>query len=126
MKMQAENEFVREMVCINCPLGCVLTVTGSKGGTVSVTGNTCPKGAEYGQREVTDPRRIVTSTVRIAGQKDKVISVKTKEAIPKDKIQECIEAIKDVEAVPPIRIGDVILKDAAGTGVDIIATKEVK
>lgn len=126
MKMQAETEFVREMVCINCPLGCMLTVTGRADGTVSVAGNTCPKGAEYGKREVTDPRRIVTSTVRIAGQKDKVIPVKTKEAIPKDKIQECMEAIKNVEAVLPIRIGDVILRDAAGTGVDIVATKEVK
>ena len=124
--MQTEKEAVREMVCINCPLGCTLTVGKGEDGTVKVTGNTCPKGAEYGVREVTDPRRIVTSTVRIAGQGTRVLSVKTREAIPKDKIQECIQAIKDVEAVPPVQIGDVILKDAAGTGIDIVATKEVR
>lgn len=122
--MQTEKEEVREMVCINCPLGCTLTVGKEEDGTIKVSGNTCPKGAEYGVREVTDPRRIVTSTVRIAGQNGRVLSVKTKEAIPKDKIQECIQALKDVEAIPPIQIGDVILKDAAGTGVDIVATKE--
>lgn len=124
MQMPAENEFVREMVCINCPLGCMLTVKKAADGTVSVAGNTCPKGEQYGQREVTDPRRIVTSTVSLKGRKDKVLSVKTKEAIPKDKIWECMEALKKVEAVVPVRIGDVILENVAGTGVDIVATKE--
>lgn len=124
MRMQAENEFVREMVCINCPLGCMLTVTKDADGSLTVTGNTCPKGEEYGKREVTDPRRMVTSTVRLTGEKDKVISVKTKEAIPKGKIAECMEAIRGIEAVPPVHIGDVLLKNAAGTGVDIVATKE--
>lgn len=122
--MQTEKEAVREMVCINCPLGCTLTVRKEEDGTIKVTGNTCPKGAEYGEREVTDPRRIVTSTVRIAGESGRVLSVKTKEAIPKDKIQECIQALKAASAIPPIQIGDVILQDVAGTGVDIVATKE--
>lgn len=122
--MQPESEFVREMICINCPLGCRLTVTGQGDGTVTVSGNTCPKGVEYGESEVTNPRRMVTSTVRIAGSAGKVLSVKTKEAIPKDKIKECVEAIRGIEAVPPVHIGDVLLENAAGTGIDIVATKE--
>lgn len=54
-----------------------------------------------------------------------MVSVKTKEDIPKDKIMECIKALKEVEATPPVHIGDVILSNVAGTGIDVIATKSV-
>lgn len=121
-----EKEFVREMICINCPLGCMLTVKKNADGTVLVTGNTCPKGEEYGRVEMTSPKRVVTSTVRILGKKDNVLSVKTKEAIPKEKIQECIRAVKELEVVLPVRMGDVILADVAGTGVDVVATKTME
>ena len=55
-----------------------------------------------------------------------MVSVKTKEDIPKDKIFDCIRALKGIEAEAPVQIGDVILKDAAGTGVDIVATRNVE
>lgn len=115
----------REMVCINCPLGCMLTVTKENDGTVTVTGNTCPRGATYGKTELTDPRRTVTSTVRIKGQKNAVVSVKTAAPIPKGKISECMEALKNVEVSEPVTIGQVILENVADTGVAIIATKNV-
>lgn len=115
----------REMVCINCPLGCMLTVTKENDGSVTVTGNTCPRGEVYGRTEMTDPKRVVTSTVRIKGVKNAVISVKTAEPIPKGKIRECIEALKEVEVSAPVVIGDVIIENVADTGVNIIATKAI-
>lgn len=115
----------REMTCIRCPLGCALTVEAQEDGTVTVTGNTCPRGAEYGRNELTDPRRTVTSTVRLAGGDNRMVSVKTAADIPKDKILACMEALRQVEAAPPIKIGDVILENVADTGVDIVATKNV-
>ena len=116
----------REMICINCPMGCLLTVTKESDGSVIVAGNTCPRGEVYGRTEFTDPRRTVTSTVRMKGQTNNVLSVKTAAPIPKGKIMECVEALRQIEVSAPVSIGDVILADVAGTGVDIVATKDLE
>ena len=117
---------VKNLICINCPMGCALTVEMEGGEVVSVSGNTCKRGDAYGRKEVTNPTRIVTSTVKVSGGKAKMVSVKTKQDIPKGKIIECIKALKGVEVEAPVHIGDVIVTDAAGTGVDIVATKDVE
>lgn len=115
----------RNLTCIGCPMGCSLTVTMNGAEVVSVTGNTCKHGADYARKEVSNPTRVVTTTVRIAGKKSMMLSVKTSTDIPKEKMFACIRALKSVEATIPIHIGDIILPDAAGTGVDVIATKEI-
>ena len=107
-------------------MGCPLVVTMDGGEVVSVTGNTCKRGEIYGRKEVTNPTRIVTSTVRVSGGSIDMVSVKTKEDIPKGKIFDCVKALKTVEVAPPVHIGDVIMKDVAGTGVDVVATKNVE
>lgn len=114
----------KEMTCIRCPLGCALTATTDEEGTITVTGNTCKRGEEYAYNEIRDPRRTVTSTVRIAGRVDQVVSVKTSEDIPKGKIMECMEALGRIEVVPPVEIGDIVLKNVADTGADILATRK--
>ena len=115
----------RRLICIGCPMGCPLVVTMDGGEVVSVTGNTCKRGEIYGRKEVTNPTRIVTSTVRVSGGSIDMVSVKTKEDIPKGKIFECVKALKGVSVQAPVHIGDVILEDVAGTGVPIVATKNV-
>lgn len=115
----------RELICINCPMGCPLTVTLEEGVVTKVTGNTCKRGEIYAKKEVTAPTRIVTSTVRVEGGNIPMVSVKTKEDIPKEKIFACVEALKNVVVKAPVHIGDVIIKNVADTGVDIIATKVV-
>ena len=115
----------RELICINCPLGCALTVTLENGEVTRVTGNTCPRGEAYARKECTNPTRIVTTTVRVEGGRLPVVSVKTASDIPKGKIADCVRALKDVTVKAPVHIGDVILENAAGTGVNIIATKDV-
>ena len=116
----------RKLTCIGCPMGCPLTVKMEHGEVVSVTGNTCKRGDIYARKEVTNPTRIVTSTVRITGGSEAMVSVKTKEDIPKGKIFDCVKALKNVEVAAPVHIGDVLVKDVAGTGVDVIATKNVE
>lgn len=115
----------RELICINCPLGCGLTVTIKNGEVEKVQGNTCPKGEAYGKKEVTNPTRIVTSTVRVTGGVLPVVSVKTASDIPKEKIMDCARVLKEVEVQAPVSIGDVVLEDVCGTGVPMIATKNV-
>lgn len=118
-------ESVKELTCIGCPLGCALTVTMNDNEVISVNGNTCPRGDAYARKEVTNPTRIVTSTVRVEGGVSPMVNVKTASDIPKSKIFECAAALKDVVAVAPVKIGDVLLADVAGTGVDIVAAKNI-
>ncbi len=116
----------RELICIGCPLGCPITVTMEAGAVLAVEGNTCKRGDDYARKEVTNPTRIVTSTVSVEGGCDITVSVKTRSDIPKNKIFECVKSLKGVTVQAPIHIGDVILKDTAGTGVDIVATSNVE
>ena len=115
----------KELICIGCPLGCNLTVEMDGGQVVSVNGNTCKRGDDYARTELTDPRRIVTSTVPVAGGNLPVVSVKTASDIPKGKIRECLCALKGVTLTAPVQIGDVIVENVADTGVDVVATKSI-
>lgn len=119
-----EERMKKEFTCICCPLGCQITVT-EENGQLIITGNNCPKGEKYVKDEMTNPTRMVTSMVQVDGGAIPVVSVKTKEAIPKEKIQDCIEALKGIKVNAPVKIGDVILEDVADTGISIIATKNV-
>lgn len=116
----------RELICIGCPLGCPLTVTMEAGEVVSVEGNTCKRGDVYARKEVTNPTRIVTSTVMVEGGSDVTVSVKTQSDVPKGKIFECVKSLKGVVMTAPVHIGDVVVANAAGTGVDFIATSNVE
>lgn len=110
------------MTCICCPIGCSLVVVRQEG-SVTVTGNKCPRGAAYGEKELTNPTRIVTSTVRVAGAKDVVVAVKTASDIPKDKIMDCMRELAEVEVTLPVNVGDVIMENVADTGVSIVVTR---
>ena len=116
----------KNLICIGCPLGCQITVEMENGEVVSVSGNTCKRGDDYARKEVTSPTRIVTSTVKVNGGNSLTVSVKTKSDISKDKIFDCAKALKEVEVNAPVAIGDVLLFNVAGTGVDIVATKGVE
>jgi len=107
-------------------MGCLLTVTLDGGEVTEVKGNTCAKGDIYARKEVVNPTRIVTSTVKITGGDKERVSVKTASDIPKSKI---FEVMKDIDAATvkaPARIGDVLIKNVAGTGVDVIATRNIE
>ena len=106
-------------------MGCALTVR-IEGGKVSVSGNTCPRGAVYGEKEVTHPTRTVTSTVPVINGEIPRVSVKTKSDIPKEKIFEVMVEIRKTTLTAPVEIGQTVIPDVASTGVDVIATKTVK
>lgn len=116
----------KSLICIGCPMGCMLSVTLENGEVTEVTGNTCKRGDIYARKEVTNPTRIVTSTVKVSNGTLAMVSVKTKTDIPKGKIFDCVKALKTVCVKAPVHIGDVILENVADTGVDIIATKNVE
>ena len=113
----------KELICINCPLGCALTAEVEGGEVISVTGNTCPRGEQYAKTELIAPVRTVTTTMMTSGGKP--VPVKTKEPIPKDRIFDVVAAVKAQTAALPVKMGDVLLSDAAGTGVDIVSARSL-
>ena len=115
----------RELTCIGCPLGCSIQVEMSGKEVLSVTGNTCKRGEDYARKEVTHPTRIVTSTACVTGGRIPMVSVKTAQDIPKESIFEVMSCINQIHATAPVHIGDILYSNAADTGVDIIATKEI-
>ena len=113
---------IKELTCINCPMGCLLTVTMDGDEIKDISGYTCPRGRTYAEKEVTNPTRVVTSTMKVVGGKKERVACKTAHDIPKDKIAAVMEAINAAEAVAPVVIGEVLIANVAGTGVDVIAT----
>ena len=113
------------ITCINCPVGCRMTVSLSDTGEfLSVTGNTCPRGAKYAQQECTLPERMITAVIPVAGS-ETPLSVKTASPVPKKLISSVIDELARVQVSPPVTIGQIVLPDVLNTGVDIIATRSL-
>ena len=121
----AERDAESQLICIGCPVGCLITAKKGEDGSLLITGNTCKKGEEYARNEMTAPVRTVTSIIRLASRNGKVVPVKTETEIPKEKIGECMKVIKAASAFAPIAVGDVMIADVAGTGVNIVATANI-
>ena len=119
-------EKTMELTCIRCPMGCRMTAAVENGAVISVKGNTCRRGREYAMTEAVAPVRTVTSTVLALGGVRPVVAVKTVPEVPKDRIFDVMDAIRHITAAAPVHIGDVLLKNAAGTGADIVATAELE
>lgn len=115
---------VKDMVCIVCPLGCRIKVSNNDG-VYTVTENKCPRGKDYGIKEMTNPTRVLTTTVKIKNALLNRLPVKTKEAVPKHKVIECMKVIDSIEVKSPISVGDVIIENILGTGVDLIASRSM-
>ena len=112
----------QNLSCINCPLGCALTVVMEAGEIKSVTGNTCARGDKYARQEVTAPVRMVTTTLPVQNGAAKTVPVKTLQPIPKDLVLQCAQALKNVSVQAPVVLGDTVAEFA---GVAIVAAKDV-
>ncbi len=119
------TEITENLICITCPMGCTLQVTHEGDTVLSVEGNNCARGAAYVRRELTDPRRMVATTVRVSGGLHPLIPVYTREPFPKPRISELLEAIRSVQIEAPVKMEQVVLADALGTGIDVIASRDM-
>ena len=112
------------ITCINCPVGCRMTVTLENGQVTSVTGNTCKRGEKYAHQECVAPERMVTAVISVSGAA-MPLSVKTRTPIPTKLIHACMKELADVQLTAPVNAGDVVLANVCNTGVDVIATKSI-
>ena len=118
----------KNMTCIICPMGCNLDITfdDATSTVLKVTDNGCPRGPKYAAKELTNPTRTLTSTIKVTAGTLPVVPVKSAAELPRDSLLQFMEVIRRATAPAPIRIGDVLIPDILGSGVDIIATADVE
>ncbi|QNO14627.1 DUF1667 domain-containing protein [Alkalicella caledoniensis] len=117
----------QDMVCIACPMGCKMEVSTIENGKTSynVSGNKCPRGEQYAVKEMTNPTRMITSTVRLKNGHLARLPVRTSDAIPKDKIFDCMKTLDEVQVSSPVKAGEVIIEKLMGLDINIIATRSM-
>lgn len=114
---------MKQLICICCPRGCHLNVDEENG--YAVSGNACPRGEEYGRNEIMNPCRVLTSTVRIRNAKYVRCPVRTSKAIPKRMLFDAMRLLDEVNLTSPVKRGEVIISNFAGTDADLIVTKDM-
>ena len=115
----------RKFICITCPRGCALDVTMEGEAVVKMEGNSCKRGIDYVTGELNDPRRMVTTTVRVRGGVHPLAPVYTESPIPKPRIFDLLAEIRKIELQAPVKFGDVVIENALGTGVNILASRNI-
>jgi CxxC motif-containing protein len=114
-----------ELICITCPMGCTLDVTHDGGTIIDIEGNTCKRGVDYAQEELTNPQRMVTTTVRVRGGLHPLLPVYTSAPIPKARIFDLLDEIRKVEVEAPVSMGDAVLVKVVDTDVDVLASRDM-
>ncbi len=118
------GDMMKEFTCVSCPMGCKLQVSEQNGDFI-ITGNSCALGLKYGKQEMIDPRRNISSTVKVKNGFLEMLPVKTAAPIPKNKIFEVMQEINKTSVFAPVKMGDVIIKNVLNTGIDIIASRSM-
>jgi CxxC motif-containing protein len=114
-----------KMICLGCPVGCELTVTHDVPNVIKVEGNQCAIGVKFATSEIQDPRRMIATTVRVKNGVHPLVPVYTASPFPKPLIMKLMEKLREIEVEAPVHMDQVILKDALGTGIDIIASRDL-
>lgn len=113
------------LICVSCPMGCHLDIEIPEVGEWLITGNQCKRGIVYAKAELTNPVRVLTSTVRVSNGFLKRVPVRTSDAIPKPKLFEAMEVINKVVLEAPIKMGDVVITNLLDTGIDVLTSRSM-
>lgn len=111
--------------CIICPNGCEIEAEMENGKILSLTGHTCPKGADYVTQELTAPMRTIATSVRVEGGVLPLASVRLTKPIPKEMIFPAMEQIKKLCLTAPVSAGMTVLSGVCGLDSDVVVTKNV-
>ncbi len=122
-----ENNDANEntIVCVNCPRGCRVRVQSQNGEITNITGYQCDLGIDYAREEFKNPTRILPTTVRVKGGELELVPVKTARPIPKASIGEAMQELAGVRVQAPVKRGQVVVEDIAGTGIEVVATRSI-
>ena len=113
-----------ELTCVVCPNGCLLSVWEENGETV-VEGAMCKNGIAYGKTELTDPRRVLTTSVAVNGGTYPLVSVRSTAPIPRNALKPAVNALKHISVNAPVKIGDLVYEDPS-IGLTLLASRNVE
>ena len=116
---------MRELTCIECPTSCIISVSIQDGRVLLVEGFGCRRGRDFAVAEVEHPVRLITTTVPAIGLTLRMVPVRTTRPIPRSMRSEAMREVRKVKVDRPVRVGDVVISDLLGLGIDVIATREV-
>lgn len=112
----------KNITCVVCPKGCSIAINIENGLISEISGSGCKRGDEYATAECTNPVRTLTTIVRVEGGRHPMAPVKSAKPIPKHMLVQCVREINKCNLKAPVHVGDVVIADIFGTGVDIVAT----
>ncbi len=115
----------KEITCIVCPIGCNILVKKDDSNVTILDGNKCKRGVEYARTEALDPKRMLTSSVLVLEGEWPLVSVKSTKPVPKKHLFSVLSKIKKAKVKAPVKLGQVLIKNASNTNIDIIATKNI-
>ncbi len=115
----------KTVTCVVCPVGCTVDVELENGFPLRVTGHGCPRGEAYAREEAVQPRRVLTTSVRVVRGALPLVSVRTSAPIPRSLIPEVMAFVRKLAIHAPVQLGQAVIKDVLGTGVDLVATRTV-
>ena len=116
----------KEYTCTACPKGCTVEVEYEGDEIKDISGYTCVRGKEYVEDEFHDPRRILTTTVKIRGARYPRIPVRTETGVPKDSLDCCLEELSRVVLEAPVEVGEVVIEDICSTGISAVTSRSLE
>ena len=118
-------EELKKIICISCPQGCTLEVTVEGKTVLKVEGESCKQGIDYAKREITDPRRMIASTVRVKNGFHPLVPVYTNMPIPKNMIKDVLAELRKLNLTAPVALGTIVIKNVFETGIDVITSRDM-
>lgn len=115
----------QRFICIQCPVGCTVVVEG-KGAAMRLSGNQCTRGEAYVMQELTNPTRILTTTIWVEGGAHPLLPVRSRGEIPRELMKACVRELSRVRVRAPVKCGEVVHRNVCGTGIDVVATSDME
>lgn len=122
---ECKTDVVAEIRCITCPTGCLVQVKKDEHGEISFEGYTCKRGLEYAQQEYYEPKRVLTTTIRVENGFLPLVPVRTDKPILKDRLDDALQEVAKTIAKAPIKMGDILIGNIAGLDANIIASRDL-
>ena len=116
----------KEIICTVCPTGCRITVEGEGTNIASIVGNSCKRGIQYATDEFIEPKRLLTCSVKLEGAARAMLPVRSAAPMPLKDVFECMKVVKSTSVTAPVKVGDVIISDILGLGVDIVSAMSIE
>jgi NADPH-dependent 2,4-dienoyl-CoA reductase/sulfur reductase-like enzyme/CxxC motif-containing protein len=115
----------KNMVCFICPKSCLLSVQ-EIDDEILVKNNRCDRGAEFAVKELGDPERTLTSTMRVNNGALPLVSIRSETPVKKTELKDLVRCFDGMTVDAPVSSGDVLFSAIGKNGVNIIATRSVE